>query len=194
MSTIIAIAGGSGSGKSTLAYALLDKHPAIICIQHLDDYMKKSKEVELYSGFPNYDHPSAIRFDDLLRDLLQLQQGKPVQVMTKSERINPLYKTSGRIPYTIEPKPFIILEGFLALYSAPIRNFLDLGVYLDLPFDISKKRRTKEIARGYEEMVLKPMQQQYVEPTKKYANLVIPVEHLSVDQIIDEIEKKIRIR
>jgi uridine kinase len=147
--------------------------------------MKKGSEVSHYAGFPNYDHPDAIRFDDLIHDLRALRANIPVNVMTKSERINPEYKTKGRKEHVLTPKPLIILEGFLALYDPQIRHLLDYSIYLHVDFQLSSQRRTKQTGDGYVEKVLYPMQIQYVKPTRQYADIIFDAGIVSSQELCD---------
>src|SRR3989344_5640402 len=108
---LVAIAGGSGSGKSTLAYGLMDDFPDKIEVIHFDDYMKKREEDPVLHDLPNFDDPNAINWEQLVVDLHKLLAGQNVEVMTKSERVNPDYRKNGRkrIPHTIQPKQVILL-------------------------------------------------------------------------------------
>lgn len=185
----VGLAGGSGAGKSTVAFALVDKHPENITIVHLDDYHKKRESLPLMNGVPNWDHPDAINFEQLVSDLQTLKGGNPIIVRTKNERFNPRAKEIGRLPMEIVPKPIIILEGYLALYNPEVRKLLDCKIFLDAPHDIRVKRRTKLLTPSYNEEILAPMHEQYVEPTKQYADYVIDVAPLSKEQLIAKVEQ-----
>ena len=104
---MIGIAGGSGVGKSTLAIGLAKKYPDKIALLHVDDYFKSAEDAPRQGDLVNWDHPDAIRFDDLCHDIVSLMHDKPVTVMTKSELYNPDYKLElrNKIEYTIQPKP-----------------------------------------------------------------------------------------
>ncbi len=129
---MVGIAGGSGCGKSTLAYGLQNDFPKKIEVVHFDDYQKKREEVPIYEGMSNWDHPQAINFDKLLEDLRNLKEGKEVDVLTKSEKYNPDYEEKGRIPFTLKPKPLILIEGYMILTDERVREFLDYKIFLDL--------------------------------------------------------------
>lgn len=169
---IVGLAGGSGSGKSTLSYALEDKYPRQIVVINFDDYQFEDKEkISMYKGFRNWDDPECIEFDKLLKDLSDLKQGNFIVIRSWVSRKNPDYKATGkRIAITIEPKPIIILEGYLALWQPKVRNLLDLMVYLEAPESTRLNRRDKGEytgdAQGYDEQVLKPMYLKYVAPTQ----------------------------
>ena len=164
---LIAIAGGSGSGKSTIAYALQEMYPSLIEIVHFDDYQKLTGNIPIHHGMENWDHPEAIDFDCLLRDLKSLKEGKSDKIMTKDRKHNPNYELGGRVrlPLTLESKKVIILEGYMALLNPKIRKLCDYTIFLGLHLDESLKRRDKIIddnAKVYNEKILKPMQQGFL--------------------------------
>ena len=151
MSYLIGIAGGSGSGKSTLAYGLRDKFPDLIEVVHFDDYQKMKEQIPVHHGMRNWDHPEAIDFAGLLRDLESLKSGQDVEVMTKSAKHNPDYEKSGRIPHTMKAKKIVIIEGYMALTDERIRKLYDFSIFLDLHAGERMKRRTKFINPKYTE-------------------------------------------
>jgi len=176
MSYLIGIAGGSGSGKSTLAYGLQDQFPDLIEVVHFDDYQKMKEQIPVHHSMRNWDHPEAIYFAGLLRDLELLKSGQDVQIMTKSAKHNPDYEKSGRIPHTMKAKRIVIIEGYMALTDERIRKLYDFSVFLDLHADERMKRRTKFINPEYTEKILLPMHKEYVESTKEFADMVIDIE------------------
>ena len=195
---LVGIAGGSGSGKSTLAISLCRKYPQICALLHIDDYFKKSEDAPTLAGFTNWDHPDAIRFDDLYRDLLSLKSGNSITILTKSELYNPGfdYTLRNKIEYTIEPKLVIILEGYLALYDERVRSLLDVKVYLDIPIEESTKRRSYNkfaLDEKYYAEVLVPMHKQFVEPTKEYADVAIDVSNMTPEEVLQKIEPELSI-
>jgi uridine kinase len=193
---IIGIAGGSGSGKSTVAVSLCKKYPDTFALLHIDDYFIKKEEAPVLEGFTNWDHPSVVRFAELQKDLTSLKEGKAITVSTKSELYNPEYNHAFRnkLEYTIEPKPVVILEGYLALSDNSIRDMLDYKIYLDIPLEESVKRRSANkfaIDQGYFEKVHLPMHKQFVESTKEHADIVLDVSKMSPAQVLAEVESKI---
>lgn len=185
----VGIAGGSGSGKSTLAVALAKQYPDRIAIVHLDDYETPKSSIPMLDGFLNREHPDAIDFDALHRDLHALRNGEVITVRTKSELYNPDYtlERNNKIEYIIEPKPIIIVEGYLVFHDHRIRDFMNLKLYLDMPIEESLQRRTKFKDEAYFKTVLIPMHHQYIEPTKQYADLVIDVAHLDLNTIVQKV-------
>ncbi len=106
----VGIAGGTGSGKSSLCFALEDKYPGKVGILHLDDYFKRKEEIPKLKGLINLDSPKALDFDQFIKDIKTLKKGESIVVQTKSERHNPNYRTKGKIPLKITPKPIMLVE------------------------------------------------------------------------------------
>ena len=180
--TIIGIAGGTGSGKTTvvrkIAEALPD-HCAVVV--PLDSYYNDTTHLtpEERSAI-NFDHPDAFDWKLLIDHVRQLRHGHAVEQPTYS------YVVSNRLPETIhvEPKPVIIIEGIMALSNKKLRDMMDLKIYVDTDDDIRlirnirrdvvERGRTMEQVLDRYEKVLKPMHEQFIEPTKKFADLIIP--------------------
>lgn len=189
---IIGIAGGSGSGKSTLAYGLQDLYPDIIEVVHFDDYQKNRDEVPITWGMKNWDHSDTINFDKLLEDLKSLKEGKDVEVMTKSEKHNPKFRDKGRIPHKIISKRIIIVEGYMALCNEKVRNLFDYSVYLDLDSENRMQRRTKFIKEEYTKKILLPSHDQFIEPSKKHANIVINTNENTKEEVLNQVLEKLK--
>ena len=195
---IIAIAGGTGAGKSTVAFALRDKYPDKISIVHLDDYHPVGARraiVPMMAGMQNWDHPEALEWDALIVDLKKIKHGETLNIQSKNDNLversqdeNIEEKETPRFPVTIEPRPIIILEGYLSLWHPELREMLDYSFFLDVPHDTRIKRRTKFLNPDYEQKILIPMHEQYVEPTKEFANNVINIESLSLEDVVKQIE------
>ncbi|MFA6407791.1 MAG: hypothetical protein WCV80_03750 [Candidatus Paceibacterota bacterium] len=193
---IIGIAGGSGSGKSTLCVSLCKNHPNECTLLHVDDYFKKNEETPELNGFKNWDHPDSLRFDDIYNDLISLREGGEVKISTKGELYNPEFKHElrNKKEVVIPSKPIIILDGYLALYDPKIRELMDLKIYLDIPVQKSIKRRSlNKFAPGeeYFEKVLFLMHEKFVEPTKRYADLVINVLEKNQKDVYKIVEEKL---
>jgi uridine kinase len=174
----IGIAGGSGCGKSTLSYRLRKEFPDLIETVHFDDYQKEERDVPLFKGMKNWDHPEAIDFEKLYQDLRQLQSNQQVKVMTKNSIINPSYEQEGRIQHILEPKKIIIVEGYMVFQNEKVRDLLDFKIFLDISIEKSVQRRNKityNDEEAYNDKILVPMHKKYVEPSKAIADLSIDV-------------------
>lgn len=184
--TIIAIAGASGGGKSVLANQLFrrlreTRSSHDISILNEDRYYRQRDDLSLEQReMINYDHPDALEHDLLKRHLAELKSGNSVEV--------PLYDYAvhNRVAETesLEPSRVLILEGILILQSPEIRDLADLKIFVDVPLDICLSRRLRRdisergrsldsVLSQYHETV-RPMFFEYVEPSKKYADIIVP--------------------
>lgn len=179
---IIGIAGGTGSGKTTVVRKIVNSlAPGEVVLLPQDSYYKDSSHVpaELRQQI-NFDHPDAFDWPLLLQHIQMLKEGKSIEQPVYH------YQTSSRLAETIhvEPRPVIIIEGILALCDPDLRNMMDLKIFVDadpderlirvIQRDIVERGRTAEAVMERYTRVLKPMHQQFIEPTKRYADLIIP--------------------
>ncbi len=184
---IIGIAGGTGSGKTTVvnqvAHEYLDTDVTVIS---QDSYYKDTSHLTYEERVKiNFDHPNSIDFQLLKEHLLQLRKGNPIQ--------QPVYSfvEHNRTAQTIltHPSNVIIVEGILILTLPEIRELFDIKVYIDCDSDERLIRRLKrdisdrgrdldEVLERYQ-TTLKPMHQQFIEPTKAYADVIIPTNRLN---------------
>ena len=186
----IGITGGSGSGKTTLCNALKNKYPDKIEHISLDDYFKPSSEKPKVGDIINHDHPDSLYFGKLVDDLVKLSQGKSVVINTKNEYLNPEFsKTKVKIPFEFYPRPIILVEGFLVLHDKRIRELLVTSIYLNAGHETRYSRRVHLKNEEYEKKVIIPMHNQYVEPTKQYANHIIDISDLTKEQVLEKVEK-----
>lgn len=188
---LIGITGGSGAGKSTLCNALKKKYPDQIELIQLDDYFKPKCDRPTVGDICNSDHPESLYLDTLAEDLESLLQGKSVIIYTKNEYLNPNFHiTKEKIPHEFFPKPIILVEGFLVLHNESVRKLLDDSIYLDVEHDTRWKRRVHlgNKTTEYEQKVIIPMHNQFVEPTKKYAGHIIDVSNLTKEQVLEQVE------
>lgn len=180
--TIIGIAGGTGSGKSTLT-ARLRKHfgeHEVSVINH-DSYYKRHDELPYEERCKlNYDHPDSFDTELLVEHLRALRRGETVQVPVYNYAIhNRSDKT-----VTVRPAPVIIVEGILIFASAELCDMMDLKVFVDTDADVRILRRivrdVKSRGRTLDSVVnqylttVKPMHEQFVEPSKRKADLIVP--------------------
>ena len=179
---IIGIAGGTGSGKTTVVRKIVNSlKPGEVVLLPQDSYYKDSSHVpaELRQQI-NFDHPDAFDWPLLLQHIQMLKEGKSIEQPVYH------YQTSSRLAETIhvEPRPVIIIEGILALCDPDLRNMMDLKIFVDadpderlirvVQRDVVERGRTAEAVMERYTRVLKPMHQQFIEPTKRYADLIIP--------------------
>lgn len=193
---IIGIAGGSGSGKSTLAIGLYHAFPGQCAIIHLDDYFKSKAEVPTLDDYTNWDHPDALDWDKLYQDILDLKNGKSIIVSTKSELYHPNYNHSlrNKIDQVIDPRPIIILEGYLLFHEKRIRDMLDTKIFLDMPIESSSERRSLNkftLNPVYINSILFPMHKKFVEPTKEYAEIVIDASQQGPKEVLEIVFSKL---
>ena len=179
---IIGIAGGTGSGKTTVVRKIVNSlAPGEVVLLPQDSYYKDSSHVpaELRQQI-NFDHPDAFDWPLLLQHIQMLKEGKSIEQPVYH------YQTRSRLAETIhvEPRPVIIIEGILALCDPDLRNMMDLKIFVDadpderlirvIQRDVVERGRTAEAVMERYTRVLKPMHQQFIEPTKRYADLIIP--------------------
>ena len=178
---VIGIAGGSGSGKTTLLKNIIQTFgPAITVLSH-DNYYKRHDEMTYEERCKlNYDEPAALETDLMVRQLEQLKNGQEI--------LCPVYDFTihNRSDETIliKPERVIIVEGILIFENKDLRDLMDIKIFVDTDADIRICRRIKRdvnkrgrslesVIMQYQETV-KPMHEKYVEPSKKYADIVVP--------------------
>lgn len=179
---VIGIAGGTGSGKTTVAHRIVDRigtqHVALIS---QDSYYKHLPHLtpEQRAGV-NYDHPDSFDNELLLEHLQMLRSGQSIDV--------PVYSFSEHLrtaeTVRVEPKSVIVLEGILVLADAPLRQEMDIKVFVDTDADVRVLRRIardlRERGRSIESVyaqyleTVKPMHEAFIEPSKRHADLIVP--------------------
>lgn len=181
----IAIVGGSGAGKTSLTHAFADAHPEQARVLHLDDYRKERSALPRVGAFVNWDHPDTIYWDQLISDLSELKSGRAVTIQKRNELFDDHGLSRGDVSRIVEPTKFILLDGFFLLWHERVRSLIDFSVFLNLSNEQRIARRKKfndvEDGQAYFDAVLIPMHNQFVEPTKQYADCIIDVEHISKD-------------
>ena len=196
---VIGIAGGTGSGKTTLMKNIVAHFGGMVTVLSHDNYYKRHDELtfEERSGL-NYDEPDAIETSLMVEHLTALRAGHPIDC--------PVYDFTrhNRSDETIhlEPKPVIIVEGILIFENEPLRELMDIRLFVDtdadvrlcrrIKRDVNKRGRTLESVLSQYQTTVKPMHEQYVEPSKKYANLVIPEggkNMVALEMILGRIQK-----
>ena len=200
-SFVIGIAGGTGAGKTTVAELITENVEASVTRIPLDNYYQDLSHLDYEERADvNYDHPSAFEWE-LLRDHLgELSEGRPVEMPTYDFTVH--NRRDERT--TVEPTEVIVLEGIFALYDDEVNEMLDLRLYVETDADVRILRRIKrdvvERDRDLEGVIdqylgtVKPMHEQFIEPTKKNADIIIPegANSVAVTLLEDKIRAEIR--
>lgn len=180
---VIGIAGGTCSGKSSIAGILIDefRYTKSINIIREDDYYKDQSHMPMEErAKTNYDHPLAFDFDLMIEHINKLINGETIEKPTYDYTVH----NRSQITEIVHPSDVLIIEGLFALYRKEIRDLEDIKIFVDTPADIRfirrLKRDVKERARTIESITdqylstVKPMHDQFLEPTKQYADIIIP--------------------
>ena len=178
---IIAVAGGSASGKSSIVRHIDEYFKDDLIVIGHDNYYKAHDDISFDQRAKlNYDYPGAFDNDLFHEHLLRLQNGQSIEMPTYDYTIH----TRSDKTITINPTKIILIEGILVLENKKIRNITDTKVFIDADSDVRLQRRilrdTKERGRSLDSVLeqfikqVKPMHEKYVEPTKKYADIIIP--------------------
>jgi len=202
---IIGIAGGTGSGKTTVVKEItrqLNKEAIAIIPQ--DAYYKDSRHLPLEERQKmNFDHPDSVEFELLIKHLKQLKEGESIEQPIYS------YLTCTRAEETISvtPKHIIIVEGILCLTNATLRKLMDIKVFVDCEADLRLSRVIQrdiiERGRGVDqtldryEKTVRPMHLQFIEPSKRYADIIIPQggqNKVAINILTQFIEKQLTIK
>ena len=179
---IVGIAGGTGSGKTTVVDKVMACFPSgEVALLPQDSYYKDSSHLPLEERQKlNFDHPDSIEWPLLIEHLKELRLGKPIRQPVYS------YLTCTRSSETIliEPRKVVIVEGILVLTQKDVRDLLDIKVFVDadaddrlsrvIRRDIEERGRSAELVLNRYEKTVKPMHLDFIEPSKRYADLIIP--------------------
>ena len=200
---VIGIAGGTGSGKTTVVNKIINSFPAgEVAVMPQDSYYKDSSHIppEERSKI-NFDEPDAIEWTLLVEHLKELKTGKTIQMPTYS------YLTCTRQPETVEvcPTDVVSVAGILVLTAPVMRNMLDIKVFVDadaddrlirvIARDCIERGRTPQMVIDRYQDILKPMHCQYIEPSKRYADLIVPQggsNTVAINLLTDYIESRLR--
>jgi len=179
---VIGVAGGSGSGKTTVVSRIVRSmgNDHVIVLEH-DRYYHDHPELRLEERAAlNYDHPDSLETDLMVKHVTELRAGRPVELPTYDFARHARRQTTD----TAQPRQIIIVEGILIFADAPLRELMDVKVFVDTDDDTRFIRRLKrdvaERARTMDSVIdqylntVKPMHLEFVEPTKRYADIIIP--------------------
>ncbi|WAA11540.1 uridine kinase [Fervidibacillus halotolerans] len=196
---VIGVAGGSGSGKTTVTKAICERfgEQSIVMIEQ-DAYYKDQSDKTFEERLKtNYDHPLAFDTDLLISHIEQLLQYKPIDKPVYDYKIH----TRSKEVIRVEPRHVIIVEGILVLEDERLRNLMDIKLFVDTDADIRLIRRllrdTKERGRTMDSVinqyvsVVRPMHNQFIEPTKRYADIIIPEggqNRVAIDLMVTKIQ------
>jgi uridine kinase len=182
MSILVGVAGGTGSGKTSFAERLLGHLGPARCVTIAQDaYYKDGSTLSPEDRAAiNYDHPDAFDTSLLIQDLRDLKAGRPVPHLTYD------HASYSRcvLPDPLTPRPVILLEGILILAEEPLRRLMDIKLFIDTDSDVRILRRLRrdltERGRSFESVEkqylgsVRPMHLEFVEPSKRYADLIVP--------------------
>ncbi|MDD6896278.1 MAG: uridine kinase [Prevotellaceae bacterium] len=180
---IIGVAGGTGSGKTTVVKKIVEALPPHhVAVVPLDSYYNDTTGMtDEARRAINFDHPDAFDWALLNKHVKMLRNGESVEQPTYS------YIISNRLPETIhvDPKPVILIEGIMTLVNKELRDMMDIKIFVDtdsderlirnIQRDVVERGRTVEMVIDRYLKVLKPMHEQFIEPSKKYADIIIPL-------------------
>ena len=182
MTVLVGIAGGTGSGKTSLAVKIRDRVGEDRCLLIAQDsyYKDGSTLAPASQAAINYDHPDAFDTSLLVQDLRDLKSGRPVPCLTYDHAAYSRRVLSD----PLKPKPVVILEGILILAEEPLRRLMDIKLFIDTDADVRLMRRIerdiKERGRAIESILrqyratVRPMHLQFVEPSKRWADIIVP--------------------
>ena len=196
---VIGIAGGTGSGKTTLMDNLVNRFGDVVTVLSHDNYYRRRDGLTMEERRKiNYDEPAALETDLMARHLAQLRRGEAIQC--------PVYDFTAHNrsdkTITLVPKKVIIVEGILIFEDQQLRDLMDIRIFVDtdadvrlcrrIARDVSKRGRTLDSVLEQYQTTVKPMHEKYVEPSKKYANIVVPEggqNFVALDMIMGRIQR-----
>jgi uridine kinase len=200
---VIGIAGGSGSGKTTVSQAILQRAGSehVAYIQHDSYYKDLSALAPAQRATINFDHPNSLETDLMVKHVEALRNGLPVDVPSYDFTVHVRVKETQHL----DPRPIILVEGIL-LYTDPrMRDLCDLKLFVDtdadirfirrLQRDIQERGRTTESVIMQYHATVRPMHLEFVEPSKRYADLILPeggYNEVAMDVFMARIESKLR--
>jgi uridine kinase len=203
VSILVGIAGGTGSGKTSLTNRLQERlGPDLCLILAQDSYYQDGSDLPAEAQAAiNYDHPDAFDTSLLVQDIRDLKRGRPVPQLTYD------HSSYARrvLPDPLTPAPVILLEGILILAEEPLRRLMDIKLFIDCDADVRMLRRLrrdlKERGRSFDSVEkqylesVRPMHLEFVEPSKRYADLIIPEgaeNQVALEAVVDRVRAILR--
>jgi uridine kinase len=195
---VIGVAGGSGSGKSTVTRQVLESiGPDMASVVYQDDYYQDQTHLSLEARRKtNYDHPDAFDWPLMVQQVQALCRGESIQMPTYD------FSRDNRAGTTtlVQPAPVIVIEGLFALYDADLRAMMSLKIFVDtaadvrfirrLQRDMAERGRSAESVIGQYMDTVRPMHKQFIEPTKRNADVILP--HGANGPAVDIITTKVK--
>lgn len=200
---LIGIAGGTGSGKTTLADKLVDSFGSQeVTVIRQDNYYKRHDDMDYEQRAKlNYDHPDAFDSDLFYEHIVALKQGKPVEIPVYDYTIH----NRSEETILINPTPVIVLEGIMLFVEKVLCDLMDIKVFVDTDADVRILRRivrdVKERGRSLESVIgqylttVKPMREQFVEPSKRRADIIVPEggeNQVALEMLIERVNKHLK--
>ncbi len=196
---VIGIAGGTGSGKTTLMKNLIARFGDVVTVLSHDNYYRRHDELTYEQRCQlNYDEPAALETELMARHLQQLRQGNPIECPVYDFT---LHNRSSETVHIV-PRRVIIVEGILIFENKDLRDLMDIKIFVDtdadvrlcrrIKRDVNKRGRTLESVLTQYLQTVKPMHERYVEPSKKFADIVVPEggkNLVALDMIMGRIER-----
>ncbi len=197
-SLLIGVAGGSGSGKTTVSHAILERvgRDRIAYLQHDAYYRDRSALPPAERARINYDHPDSLETDLLIEHLKQLRAGRAIE-MPQYDFAQHIRKAETR---RVEPRAVILVEGILIFADRALRDLFDIKIFVDtdpdlrflrrLQRDIAERGRTVESVIAQYLETVRPMHLEFVEPSKRYADVIIPeggFNTIAIDMVVARI-------
>ena len=196
---VIGIAGGTGSGKTTLMKNIIQRFGDVVTVISHDNYYKRHDELTYEERcLLNYDEPAAFETELMTAHLDQLRQGNAIECPVYDFTVH----NRSDETVTIVPKKVILVEGILIFADEALRSLMDIRIFVDtdadirlcrrITRDVNKRGRTLESVLTQYQTTVKPMHEKYVEPSKRYADLVVPEggkNVIALDMILGRIQR-----
>lgn len=195
---VIGIAGGTGSGKTTITRKIVERFGSDVTVLYHDNYYKARHDLTYGQRVRlNYDHPDAFDTELMIRDLDRLKRGETIESPVYDYTI---YDRSEQT-LIVRPTRVIIVEGILIFHSRELRDLMDIKLYVDADADVRILRRivrdVKERGRSLDSVInqyletVKPMHEAFVEPSKRYADVIIPEggqNHVALEMVLNRVQ------